>query len=440
MGDKKECAHKYHNMPKLAILVMIAFLLIASGCSERVKTKSVEVTGDKTLTITVTVTPIPDIQEEPTITVEPVMQEDAAADQTEGIGDIDEQEQEQQPNLEGKTCEELIDMIKNGAESERQSAEAELIKLGDVNIKQLAAAYVNTCKIQDLRNIQEEKEAEKLLKKFGSPKNELSDIQTNLGNVLIGLGNAATKPLLKAIGNGDLGTMEYDIGNILINIGAPAVDTLIPYTKSDNYSIVSCVVSVLGSIGDERAVEPLITLLKNDENELFCDTTQSALAQLGTPSVEPLIKLIQDDKTYANSSAQEYAAETLGDIKDPQAIKPLLKLLDHKDVYIRIAAARGLGEFKDDRVDSCMAEAISKQKLDIIAGAHQYYIRQGDSSTEKLLIKALDKYGESDMAADYLNSGNEKLEAAAQKWAEDNGYFITSIPGFGGDTQWGSDN
>jgi hypothetical protein len=41
------------------------------------------------------------------------------------------------------------------------------------------------------------------------------------------------------------------------------------------------------------------------------------------------------------------------------------------------------------------------------------------------------------MADGYLNSGNAKLEAAARRWADAHGYYITTLPGFGGTGGWG---
>lgn len=60
--------------------------------------------------------------------------------------------------------------------------------------------------------------------------------------------------------------------------------------------------------------------------------------------------------------------------------------------------------------------------------ASEVIIERGISGTENDLISALNKYGNKDMATYYLNSGNQKLETAAQSWGTQHGYTIESHP------------
>lgn len=435
------------GVKKGAMLLLACFLLLAAGCAESGQKSFEEATGGSG---TVTGTSAPVSSTEASTPGTAVVSGEAAdpgngavtgtAGNSGAAGSTKEQAQEELLNLEGKTAEELIELIKNGEELERKSAEAALVDLGAPCTKQVIAAYVNACKIAELKITEEEKEAAERLEKFGSPKNEPEVIWSSLGAVLPKLGTPVIEPLLQAVESGEVSILQYEVQDIIVRIGPPAVEPLITFSGSDQYGVADCAILALGDIGDPRAVSPLIEILKGNGKDQHYDAALSALGQLGEPAVEALISLMKDRKKYANESAQADAAEKLGYIGDVRALEPLIEELDEKDPYRRKAAARGLGEFEDGRVDAIMTQALADKKLEILAGACRYFIRQGDPAAEELLVKALDKYGETDMASDYLNCGNEKLEAAARKWAQDNGYIITSFPGGGGGMEWGSGN
>ena len=70
-----------------------------------------------------------------------------------------------------------------------------------------------------------------------------------------------------------------------------------------------------------------------------------------------------------------------------------------------------------------------KEDLRAIRRSYKELILIGNPNTEDLLIKALNEYGYKNMAEDYLNCGNPKLEEAARKWAYKHGYKV--VPLFG---------
>lgn len=53
----------------------------------------------------------------------------------------------------------------------------------------------------------------------------------------------------------------------------------------------------------------------------------------------------------------------------------------------------------------------------------------GEEGTVNALVSALDKFGYKRMALDYLNSGNGKLEDAAERWADRHGYEVVTTTG-----------
>jgi len=105
---------------------------------------------------------------------------------------------------------------------------------------------------------------------------------------------------------------------------------------------------------------------------------------------------------------------------------------------VRIGAARALGNIEDPRAASILLAAWSESDTEVIAGAYSFFIRRGEPDSEDALIAALNRFGNSDMATDFLNCGNSKLGQAGSKWAGRHGFQMTRVPGGGGSVQWGS--
>ncbi len=87
------------------------------------------------------------------------------------------------------------------------------------------------------------------------------------------------------------------------------------------------VITVLGRIGNPRAVLPLIPFLE-DGNRL-CEPAVEALIYIGEPAVEPLIAALKDTPKVRGA-----AVRTLGELGDERAVAPLIKLLMEDDATI----------------------------------------------------------------------------------------------------------
>jgi len=163
----------------------------------------------------------------------------------------------------------------------------------------------------------------------------------------------------------------------------------------------------LGKIKDPRALEPLLAAWKNDSNLRW--KAGGALGRIGQPAVEPLIALLRD----GNADIRSRAAEEIAEAKDPRAVEPLLSALRDGSTNVRLSAAMALGEIPDARAAQALTEALRRKNLEVIAGAHAFFIRRGHGDSENLLVKALYRYCNRRMAKTYLLSGNRSLEAAA---------------------------
>jgi len=79
----------------------------------------------------------------------------------------------------------------------------------------------------------------------------------------------------------------------------------------------------------------------------------------------------------------------------------------------------------------------AKDDLAFAAGAHSFFISKSEQKSIPILIDALNKYGNEEMATDFLNCGNSQLEEAGRAWVKKYGYEIKGVPD-GSGPQWGS--
>jgi len=138
-----------------------------------------------------------------------------------------------------------------------------------------------------------------------------------------------------------------DIAETLGQIGdVRAVEPLIALLKYRNLSIDD-IAMALGLIGDVRAVEPLIPLLK-DGNSYLRQAVIVALGQIGDArAVTSLIPLLQD----TNHNVRIDVVVALGQIGDAQAVEPLIPLL--KDY-----ASKSIPHHLDKRVCDFVADTL----------------------------------------------------------------------------------
>ena len=99
---------------------------------------------------------------------------------------------------------------------------------------------------------------------------------------------------------------------------------------------------MLGNVGDERAVDPLIEAL-SDNNADVREAAAEALGQLGDKqAVEPLIKALALENWKVHWKARGSAAKALGRLGDKRAVDPLIKALSDDRALVRWAAEAAL--------------------------------------------------------------------------------------------------
>lgn len=179
----------------------------------------------------------------------------------------------------------------------------------------------------------------------------------------------------------------------------------------------------LGELKDPSAVGPLIVILKKDKDRNVRWNAEDALVNIGSPAVEPLIKMLNDDSWRV----RRRAVRTLGKIRDPRAIEPLVaSMKTDEDCYVRKSAAKAIGDINDPRAGEILIPALKSRDLEVIEGAYRFFIRRGEAGSEAALIESLNKNWNKLMVVDFLHSGNRQLEEAAADCAKKRGYSMPS--------------
>ena len=164
------------------------------------------------------------------------------------------------------------------------------------------------------------------------------DVQYEAAGALGDLGDSsAVEPLIAALKNDEIGGIRWKAAEALSKIGSPAVDGLIGALRHHDDDVRWKAAIALGEIGDPRAIKPLITLLC-DEDRFVKGRAAYALGLIGEPAVSPLISVLRE----GDGNLRWGAAIALGKIRDPRAVEPLIRALADKHENVRAEAAMSL--------------------------------------------------------------------------------------------------
>jgi HEAT repeat protein len=139
-----------------------------------------------------------------------------------------------------------------------------------------------------------------------------------------------------------------------------ALEPLITALKDDEDSYV-CVAHALRALAtayalgqphDQRAIQPLIAAFSDETNGVRYSATQ-ALAQFGACTVEPLLLFLKREDKHSNAVSQVFLL-----MNDNQAIYPLLATLEDEDSRMPAYAARFLSHFDDPQVIPPLRKAL----------------------------------------------------------------------------------
>jgi HEAT repeat protein len=149
----------------------------------------------------------------------------------------------------------------------------------------------------------------------------------------------AVAPLITALRDDEWNVREA-AEDALAMIGSPAVEPLIKALRE--YQTRRYVIKVLGRIKDERVLDPLFVQLRNEE---FKDDATAALVEVGLPAVERLTAVLNDK----DRNVRKHAVLALGAIGLPEAVDLLIEATQDEEWEVRMAAIAGLDQIGDER-------------------------------------------------------------------------------------------
>lgn len=170
---------------------------------------------------------------------------------------------------------------------------------------------------------------------------------------------------------------------------ARAVGPLIAALKDASWEVQKGAAEALGQIGGLRAVEALIAAIK-EKNGWY--TGEEALKRINSPAVEPLILALPDIPIVAaailgtigdgravepliaalkdeRSDVREAVVSALGWIRDARAVEPLGKALKDKNREVREKAAAVLGRIGGGRAAELLVMALQEDNEYFVEGA-----------------------------------------------------------------------
>jgi HEAT repeat protein len=135
---------------------------------------------------------------------------------------------------------------------------------------------------------------------------------------------------------------------------------LLEALSREKIQVRSAAARLLGWIGDERAVYPLIQLLSEAELQ---DEAMDALLSLGKGG-----RAVQSILSYLNDPDEiirRCIADVLGEIGDSRAVLPLIEKLSDEDGHVRGRAALSLGRLRDKEAIAPLMNLLTDEYEDV---------------------------------------------------------------------------
>ncbi len=250
----------------------------------------------------------------------------------------------------------------------------------------------------------------------------------------------------------------------LAGIGRPAVGPLVQALHQQEARVREVAAWALGRIRDARVVQPLIRALSDedvrvreaaahalawlfssvtsalgDRDDQIRTSTMAVIGKLGNPRVlRFLSKAARDPDEDVRQAAlgahhrfyvllfsaleapdaqvRRSAAEALGRLGDPRAVRPLGKALGDEEPDVRRTAAEALGKLADPRAVEPLVALLRDGAPDVASAAARALLKIGEPAAGALLEVLVDRHGNLlEAAAGVLIRIGEPLTAAAAR-------------------------
>ena len=152
---------------------------------------------------------------------------------------------------------------------------------------------------------------------------------------------------------------EYAAGDLLLAVekmGTAAVDPLIEALRDKEGTVRKFAASLLGKLGDPRAIEPLGMALYDMHHEVGKASADS-LARFGAPALSVLIDALSHPEMWIRI----HAIGALSRIRDARVTSILLDMLNDPERDVKKQVIQCLGNLKDPRAISALQETLSNR-------------------------------------------------------------------------------
>ena len=229
----------------------------------------------------------------------------------------------------------LIELLADDNSYVKTGATNALIKIGEPALPKLIDV-LNT-KAENISLPPTSFIGDKILDKYIKELAKRTALQVSAASILGSINaTSAINPLLQS--------MKYEVG-----AGATEDE------KANAASVRAGASAALAALGP-AAVEPLIRILESSEDENAKVTAISILGSIGDKrAVMPLIEALKGK----NKNIRAVAAEALGNLKDRRATPILIETLKDTDVVTKDNAALALGKMVDARATQALIEVLS---------------------------------------------------------------------------------
>ena len=199
-----------------------------------------------------------------------------------------------------------------------------------------------------------------------------------------------------------------------VNIGEPAVAPLISLLKEGTKEVRKGSATALGEIRDDRAIDPLVELLKSDSDSQVRKAAAIAISgfdrefdeniraicavekedwsgaiSFGKASISPLSVAAKS----SNKSVKKAALKTLGEIRDPDSLEVLFDIHKNADDEIKMVIDEALGKIKDSRaVDLLISDLDCRSKEIRYSAANALGIIKDRRAVDPLIRILNDEY------------------------------------------------
>lgn len=202
----------------------------------------------------------------------------------------------------------------------------------------------------------------------------------------------------------------------LEEIGQPAVSPLLEYVNHASRVQKLFIISILGDIGDGRAVETILDSLSDPDSSIRANAAE-ALGKLTAKDAIPRLILVLKDDDY---SVRNHAAEALGRLRANAAVQPLISLLRSEDTrtdggsHVAASCAAALARIGDSLAIPALVEALDEKNIRVLINLINALGELGDEMTAQSLLPFLDSQIKGVRLETCLSLGKLKNPVAVQ--------------------------